>query len=555
MDPLNSDKKQVILLVLDGWGLAPPNPGNAISNTKTPNINSLWASYPHTQLSASGEAVGLPRGEVGNTETGHLNIGAGRIVYQDLARINMSIADGSFFNLPSLVETAKHVNDHKSALHLVGLIGAGGVHSNIEHLFALIQFAAKNQIQDVYIHAITDGRDSPPTSSRMYITQVRQVLQREGVGKFASIMGRYWAMDRDKRWDRTAKAYNALTKGDGSLYKTPEEAIEDSYKVGKTDEFIEPSLIMGPDGKPVSLIKENDAVIFFNFRVDRPRQLSRAFVFENINDIANVSWSFDPHAVKYDKSHLDTANSENTTFPRDEKIKNLMFVTMTEYEKPLTTAGARPIFPPIVVEMPLGAVISHQNLKQLRASESEKEKFVTYYFNGQRGLTYPGEEHLIVPSPKVITYDKMPEMSARELTDSVLNKLKEEEFIFTVVNFANVDMVGHTGNYEAAIKAVEVVDECVGKFVRHVLSFGGTLMITADHGNAEEMLNRETGEVSTEHTGNPVPFIVVGNKYRLKHAQLSAGILGDIAPTILHELGIEPPSSMFGRNLLGSISF
>lgn len=546
MDPHNSnEKKQVILVVLDGWGIAPNSNGNAIAIAKTPNMDRLRASFPHTQLSASGEAVGLPRGEVGNTETGHLNIGAGRIVYQDLARINISIADGSFYTNKTLLAVGQHVQKHNSALHLLGLVGAGGVHSNIEHLFALIRFAAQQKIPNVFLHLITDGRDSPPTSSRIYINQIRGIIQREQVGKFASIMGRYWAMDRDKRWDRTLKAYLALTQGQGQLYKTPEEAVEDSYKTGKTDEFIEPSLMMDPDGNPIALVKENDAVVFFNFRVDRPRQLSRAFVFNTEADIVGVD-------IVKDRSVMKRVVAR-PTFLRGEKISNLYFATMTEYERPLSYFGAHPIFPPIVVDNTLGAVISHNSMRQLRVSESEKERFVTYYFNGQKDTTFPGEEHLIVPSPRIPTYDQKPEMSAIEMTNSLLKHIVEGTYPFILINYANVDMVGHTGNLQAAIKAVEVVDQCIGKISAHVLAYGGYMVITADHGNAETMIG-PTGEPFTEHTGNPVPFIVIGKDLQQNATTLPSGILGDIAPTILKLIDVPIPASMIGRNLLENLT-
>lgn len=553
MDPLNSDSTQsstrsVILAILDGWGLAPSGNGNAISTANTPNMDKLWASFPHTQLQASGDAVGLPRGEVGNTETGHLNIAAGKIVYQDLARINMSIADGTFFKNKTLLDAADHVVKNQSALHLIGLIGAGGVHSNLEHLFSIIHFASLRQLKNVYFHLITDGRDSPPTSSRIYISQIRNVLQKEGVGKFASLMGRYWAMDRDKRWERTLKAYRALTLGEGNLYKTPEEVIDDSYSSGKTDEFIEPALMMGPDGGPIALVKDNDSVIFTNFRVDRPRQLSRAFVFDDEKDIVGIDLVKDRSVVK----RVENAET-GFIFNRGKKKNNLFFCTMTEYEKALTNFGAKPVFPPIVIDMPIGSVISHQNMKQLRAAESEKERFVTYYFNGQRDLTYPGEDHLIVPSPKVTTYDKEPEMSAVELTDKILDRITKDNYSLVVINYANVDMVGHTGDFNAAVKAVETVDKCIGRLYQHVISYGGTLVVTADHGNAEEMVKPDTGEIITEHTDNPVPFIVASKKHLLKSVTLPAGILGDIAPTILSILDIPVPSSMMGRNLLEQI--
>ncbi|KKU64048.1 MAG: 2,3-bisphosphoglycerate-independent phosphoglycerate mutase [Candidatus Woesebacteria bacterium GW2011_GWC2_47_16] len=387
MSPVNPTKF-VCLVVLDGWGMAAPGAGNAISQASTVNMNRFWASFPHTQLAASGEAVGLPRGEAGNTETGHLNLGAGRIVYQDLARINMSVADGSFFKNPALLAAIEHAKKNNSNLHYLGLIGAAGVHSNLEHLYALIQLAARQSFKNVFLHLFTDGRDSPPTSAKTYINSVREVIAREGVGTIASIMGRYWAMDRDLRWDRTAKAYFALTKGQGHLVKTPEEAIEMSYSQGKTDEFIEPAIITQADGAPVTLIKDNDAAIFFNFRIDRPRQLSRAFVFQDFTK-ANLDFGYDPYLVKYAKKHEIELHPVQEPFNRGPLIQNLFFVTMTEYGK--TLDGAKVAFPPETVDMPLGRVIAEAQKKQLRVAESEKERFVTFYFNGQQETAFEGD--------------------------------------------------------------------------------------------------------------------------------------------------------------------
>ncbi|MDP1710220.1 MAG: 2,3-bisphosphoglycerate-independent phosphoglycerate mutase, partial [bacterium] len=371
--------KFVVLAVLDGWGLAAPGPGNAISQTATINMNRFSASYPHSQLVSSGESVGLPRGEDGNTETGHLNLGAGRVVYQDLVRINMSIADGTFFENLALIAAFDHAQKNNSNIHFMGLVGAGGVHSNIEHLYALIELAKRKQFKNVFVHVFTDGRDSPPTAAKTYISELRDLFRKQGIGQIASIMGRYWAMDRDLRWDRTAKAYICLTHGQGNLVKTPEEAIDASYSEGKTDEFIEPSLIVGPAGVPISTIKENDALIFYNFRVDRPRQLTRAFVLDDFST-ANSEWGFDPYAVKYSKTHLKPVKSQSiqAPFERGLKIKNLFFVTMTEYSKALSASGAVVAFPPAAVQVPLGRVISEAGYKQLRCSESEKERFVTF---------------------------------------------------------------------------------------------------------------------------------------------------------------------------------
>ncbi len=499
--------KFVILAVLDGWGINTSGPGNPISQAETPNIKGFMASYPHTELQASGEAVGLPRGEAGNTETGHLNLGAGRIVYQDLQRINISIADGSFYQNPALIGAIDHAKTNNSNLHLMGLIGAGGVHSNIEHLFALLELAKKQDFQNVFLHLFTDGRDSPPNAAKSYISQVREVTKRLGVGQIASVCGRYFAMDRDMRWERTAKAYFSLTKGEANLFKTPEEAIDASYAEGKTDEFIEPCVITGADGKPISLIKENDSVIFFNFRIDRPRQLSRAFVFEDFSK-ANMPVGFDPYLVKYQKSHLSHENVVlEEPFVRGPRIANLSFVTMTEYSKSIVESGAKTAFPPETVKIPLGRVISEAGYKQLRVSESEKERFVTFYFNGQQEAAFDGEDRLIIPSPKIATYDLKPEMSAREMTDAVLTRLKDStDYRFILINYANPDMVGHTGSIGAAVKACEVVDECVGKLKDWALAYGGSLIITADHGNVEEMIDQDTGAIETEHSVNPVPL-------------------------------------------------
>lgn len=550
MDPESS--KLVLLVVLDGWGLSAPGPGNAVSLANTVNINRFWASYPHTQLSASGEAVGLPKGEVGNTETGHLNLGAGHIVYQDLQRINLNIADGAFFQNETLIEAVGHAKENNSNLHYMGLIGAGGVHSNIEHLYALIEIAKRQNFNRLYLHLFTDGRDSPPNTAKIYISQLRSVIAKEGVGQIASVMGRYWAMDRDLRWDRTAKAYFALTKGIGHLVKTPEEAIDMSYSEGKTDEFIEPSIITTADGKMLPRIADNDSVVFFNFRIDRPRQLSRAFVFDDLT--ANITPDFDPYQVRYTKTHLPINQPvAQTLFERGPKLKNLHFVTMTEYSKPITAAGAKVAFPPETVKMPLGRVISEAGLRQLRVSESEKERFVTYYFNGQQEAPFDGEDRIIVPSPKVATYDLKPEMSAKEITDTVLLKLKDMgDYKFILINYANPDMVGHTGNIGATAKACEVVDECLEKLSSWILAYGGTLLITADHGNAEQMIDPQSGQIETEHNSNPVPFIAVSKDLIGKSQVLTSGILADIAPTILKILGIGVPDSMTGRNLLDS---
>lgn len=537
----------VVLIILDGWGIAPAGAGNAISLAKIPNIDSLSASYPHTQLIASGEGVGLPKGEIGNTETGHLNLGAGHVVYQDLPRINMAIADGGFFKNKEFSGAIGHARENKSALHLMGLVGAGGVHANPEHLFALLHLAARNNFANVFLHLFTDGRDSAPSSALTYLSKVNEEIKDVGVGKIATVMGRYWAMDRDFRWDRTEKAYRALTQSEGNRFKSAEEAIKASYAKGVTDEFIEPSVIVDDGGNPVSRIADNDAVIFFNFRIDRPRQLTKAFVVENFEAEANTLWSFDPYSIKYSRSHLAGPEEAERMppFKRGPALKNLFFVTMTKYGDALPVHVA---FPPEVVKYPIGRMLSDAGMSQLRVAESEKERFVTFYFNGQREGPFPGEERLIIPSPKVATYDQQPEMSAVELTNEVLLQIQQGQYRFVVINFANPDMVGHTGVIPAAVKACEVVDECVGRIVKEVKLLGGVTIITADHGNVEEMIDSHTGGADTEHSTNPVPFIVVGSKPDPR--TIPSGVLADVAPTVLYILGIKPNGTMTGRNLL-----
>lgn len=538
----------VTLIVLDGWGIAPPTAGNAITQADTPNIEKFWVSYPHTLLSASGESVGLPRGEPGNTETGHLNLGAGRIVYQDLPRINLSIAEGSFFKNPSFLGAINHAKENNSNLHIMGLVGSGGVHSNIEHLFALIHLARLENFPRVFIHIFTDGRDSPPASSLTYINQVEEAIKKEGVGTIASVCGRYWAMDRDFRWERTAKAYFTLTRGDGHKASNVKEVIENSYKEQKADEFIEPTLIVNKNNYPLTLISDNDAVIFFNFRIDRPRQLTKAFVLPNFEETAQKEWDFDPFMVKYYKKHL-TSIPQRPVFQRGNALKNLFFVTMTQYAKSLPVEVA---FPPEIINLPVGRILSEKGIRQLRVTESEKERFVTFYFNGQQEQAFAGEDRLIIPSPAVPTYDQKPEMSALELTNALIStlRLNLSTYGFVLVNFANPDMLGHTGEIKAAIKACSVVDQCVGQITTLVDNLGGITIITADHGNAEEMLNLISGESNTEHSSNPVPFIMVGKQFLGRPLNLSSGILSDVAPTILYLLGLEKPSEMSGKRLL-----
>lgn len=538
--------KPVILIILDGYGIAPAGPGNAIYLANPTFINSLIYSYPNTTLKASGEAVGLPAGEPGNTEVGHINLGAGRIVYQDLPRINMSIADGSFYSNGTFLKAISHVKNTNGKLHLLGLVGQGSVHSHLDHLYALLYLSKENNLNDVYIHAITDGRDSSPESGLEIINRVSERLNDFKVGKIASIMGRYYAMDRDRRWERIEKAYSCLTKGIGNKFSTPAEAIKSSYSQGRTDEFIEPSLIIQEDGSTVS-IGEGDAVIFFNYRIDRPRELTKAFVLENFEQDANKTPSFDPYAVKYYKTHMFQEKILTPPFSRDEKIKNLVFVTMTEYEKNLPADSA---FPPLRVKMPLGRIISEKGLNQLRITESEKERFVTYYFNGQTEIIFPQEERLIIPSPKVATYDFKPEMSANELTQALLEKMRSLNYSFILVNIPNPDMVGHTGNIQATISAIKTVDSCLKKIITEAMILNYNVLVTADHGNAEEKINLTTGGISTEHTNNVVPLVIVNNEWQGRSKKLQSGVLADVAPTILSLMKIDKPSDMTGRNLV-----
>ena len=543
--------RKVILIAIDGFGVAIPGAGNAITPESAPTIHKLMVSYPHTLLGASGESVGLPRGEDGNSETGHVNLGAGRIVYQYLARINMSIADGTFFVNPALVGAMEHAVVHNSALHLMGLVGSGGVHSNVEHLYALIRMAAKHKVNKLFVHVFTDGRDSPPNISRTYIAQINEVMQREGIGRIASVMGRYFAMDRDRRWDRTAKAYLALVNGEGHLVKTAQEAIAMSYERGATDEFVEPSLV-SENGQPIGKICDNDAVIFYNFRIDRPRQLSRAFVLPSL-DHGGREWGFDPYLEIYGGKQSDTKQVETPLFNRGDKLKNLYFGIMTEYEKPLVDSGAKAAYPPEVIQMPLGRVLSENNMRQLRIAESEKERFVTFYFNGRREVPFAGEERVIIQSPKVATYDLKPEMATFEITKALIDRLEHDEYDFVFMNFAAPDMVAHTGNIEAAKKAVKAVDDCIGVIYKYILSHGWTMMITADHGNVEEMIDLQTGEIDTEHSINDVPFLVVSKEYAGRTQTLPKGVLGDVAVTVLKYLNIDVPNSMMGTNLLADV--
>jgi len=539
------NKNKVILVILDGWGLGPDYKGNAIKLAKTPTMDSLAHTYPFTQLEASGEAVGLPKGEDGNTETGHLNIGAGRIVYQDLPRINLSIANGSFFTNPALLKTVAHVQKNNARLHLLGLIGKGGVHSSNDHLYALLRFCQQQKLAAVSLHLITDGRDSPPTSSQNYLQEVNREIEEIGVGEISTIMGRYFAMDRDHRWERTKVAYDAIVNGVGELSTDYLSTISIRHSAGETDEFIKP-IIVSHTSQPTPRIKDNDAVIFFNYRIDRPRQLTKALVLAD-NDFSTHTESFDPYAVKYHKSHL-VKIQKGQIFPRPNRPQNLLFTSMTEYEKNLPCEIA---FPPEFVDMPLSRVVALAGKRQLKMAESEKERFVTYYFNGQRDLPFPGETVDITPSPKIPTYDLQPEMSGEEQTEKLLKAIASDLYDLIVINYANPDMVAHTGNLASSILACQFVDGWVKRIYQLVIQKENRiLLITGDHGNVEELINLETGDVDTEHSQFPVPLYLISKQFQNKILHLSRGILGDIAPTILKLLAIQKPASMSGRSLL-----
>jgi len=451
------------------------------------------------------------------------------------------IADGSFLINPAFKDAIEHVKNNNSALHLLGLIGAGGVHSSLEHLFALLRLAKNENVKQVWLHLFTDGRDSPPTSAGIYLEKTQTICQQLGIGQFATLIGRYYAMDRDLRWERIQKAYDLLTLGAGNKLANFKQALKLSYENGKTDEFLEP-VVLNENG----LVKDNDAVIFFNFRIDRPRELTKAFVLPNFENMAAKSCSFDPYAEKYGLKQFECAPG-SSSFKRNKILKNLFFVTMTEYEKNLPTHIA---YPPDTVKLPLARILSEEGLRQIHISETEKERFVTYYFDGQKEDPYPGEDWKEIPSLKVATYDLKPEMSALQVKEEVIKALQSGTYNFITVNFANPDMVGHTGVLSAGIKACEVVDQCLGEVVNTVQSLNGISIITADHGNVEEMIDLATGEINTEHSNNPVPFIIVHPDPNLSGKTLAKGILADVAPTILALYGINIPESMTGRNLL-----
>lgn len=504
----------VALVILDGWGIGcETDESNSIARADTPHIKLLSELYPKTRLVCSGEAVGLPEGQMGNSEVGHLNIGSGRIIYQELTRISKSIKDGDFFTNPVLSNVCEQTKQAGGALHLMGLLSDGGVHSHMTHVYALLELAQKQGLEKVYVHAFLDGRDVPPSSAVTYIKALEAEMEKIGVGRIASIAGRYYAMDRDKRWERTAKEYEALVYCQGAHADTAVAAVEASYQEGKTDEFVEPTLI---DSCNFPGMKPNDGVIFFNFRPDRARQLTRALA----------------------EPGFDGFECKDGCFP-------LYFASMTQYDETFTVPVA---FPPASITNTFGEVISKAGYTQLRIAETEKYAHVTYFFNGGEEQPFAGEERLLIPSPKVATYDLKPQMSALEVTDKVVEAVKSGKYDFIILNYANGDMVGHTGILDAAMTAVTTVDQCVGRLVAAMRDMGGVTMITADHGNAECMRDPETGEPFTAHTTNEVPFILVSEAHR--GHKLREGILADIAPTILEIAGISQPAEMSGKSLL-----
>jgi 2,3-bisphosphoglycerate-independent phosphoglycerate mutase len=511
--------RPVLLAILDGWGERAETEGNGIKLARTPNIDHWRATRPWTLLGAAEKNVGLPVGQMGNSEVGHLNLGAGFVVVQDITLIDDSIADGSFFENDALNDAVRHVKENGSQLHIIGLLGSGGVHSHMNHEKALLELARRNGLDKVFIHAFTDGRDTMPKSGLGFLQDLEAFMARMGVGRVASVIGRYYAMDRDKRWDRTKMAYDAMVEGEGRPADSGQMAIQRSYDEGVTDEFIKPSVIFGGDN-PVATVRAGDSIICFNFRADRVRQITRAFVLKDFDGFAR------------------------------EALHDLLYVTMTEYEKDLPVEIA---FENADVEVPLAKVLSEAGLKQLHVAETEKYAHVTFFFNGGREAPFPGEDRLLVPSPKEVpTYDLKPEMSAYGIRDGILKAIEDDTYDFILVNFANADMVGHTGVIPAVVKAVETVDECLGAIIPAALAQGGVALITADHGNAELLIDPATGGPHTAHTTNPVPCILVAAEgLGLDRAQLRVGgRLSDVAPTLLDLLRIKPAPEMTGKSLL-----
>ena len=508
----------ILLLIMDGFGHSEEKEGNAIYLARTPNLDKLFKNYPHTLLGCSGLDVGLPEGQMGNSEVGHLNLGAGRVVYQEITRIDKAIQDKSFFENQVFLQAINEVKEKKSSLHLMGLVSDGCVHSSLNHLYALLKLAQKNNLQNVWVHAFLDGRDTSPTAGIGYLRELLAKFNEYGVGKLSTVAGRYYAMDRDKRWERVSKAYRAMVYGEGEKTEGVLSAIERSYQNKVTDEFVKPIVLNHGENPEAGRIKQNDVGIFFNFRADRARQLSRALTEENFTEFERP---------------------KNLTIP---------LVSMTLYD---VTLKARVAFPQLKLKNILGEVLSGNDLAQLRIAETAKYAHVTFFFNGGEERRFKGEERILIPSPKVATYDLKPEMSAYEVADVVLQRLDSKKYDVIVVNFANPDMVGHTGVLDAAIKAAQVVDECVGKILEKVKSLGGRAIISADHGNFEKMWDTEKNQPHTAHTVGDVPFIVFDDRYKNKEVRQD-GRLADVGPTLLEMMELPQPEEMTGQSLLQS---
>lgn len=505
-------KKPYALIIMDGYGVNDRHDGNAIYAANTPNMDRYMEKCPHTIVHASGMDVGLPDGQMGNSEVGHTNIGAGRIVYQELTRITKAIDDGDFFENPALLAAVENCKKHNSALHLAGLLSDGGVHSHNKHLYGLLKLAQKNGLTQVHVHCFLDGRDVPPSSGADYVEDLVAKIREIGVGDIASVMGRYYAMDRDNRWERVEKAYSAMVLGKGNTCESAVTAVKESYNENVTDEFVVPTVIV-KDGQPVGRIQENDSVIFFNFRPDRAREITRTIV--------------DPEFSGFERSYFPT-----------------FYVCMTQYDA--TMPNVEVAFKPETLENTFGEYISRKGLRQLRIAETEKYAHVTFFFNGGVEKVCDGEDRVLINSPKVATYDLQPEMSAPEVTAEVVKRIESGEYDVIVLNFANCDMVGHTGVFDAAVKAVETVDECLGKVVDAILKMEGMALITADHGNADQMVDYTTGGAFTAHTTNVVPLVLIGDNT----AELKPGRLADLAPTMLDLMGLDKPEEMTGESLV-----